>query len=149
MKQSILSPNTRLFLINPRDALNSALSLDRARQHKISVHGHHRFFCFLQICRRGVSDRQFPGAEADGGGGGEAVIVTGDFPIVSSNVRSAGASVAGSISGAPDDHHNSTSDWKTERYKEIIESGTSVYICFDVREEVIIVTQHSENGKHS
>ncbi|GMP36066.1 hypothetical protein CsSME_00008298 [Camellia sinensis var. sinensis] len=33
--------------------------------------------------------------------------------IVSSNVRSAGASVAGSISGsisgAPDDHHNSTS----------------------------------------
>ncbi|GMP35961.1 hypothetical protein CsSME_00008219 [Camellia sinensis var. sinensis] len=46
--------------------------------------------------------------------------------IVSSNVRSAGASVAGSISGAPDDHHNSISDWKTERYKEIIKSGSLV-----------------------
>ncbi|KAI8017288.1 hypothetical protein LOK49_LG04G00600 [Camellia lanceoleosa] len=44
--------------------------------------------------------------------------------VVSSNVRSTGASVAGSISGAPDDLHNSTPDWKTKRYKEIIKSGT-------------------------
>ncbi|GMP36048.1 hypothetical protein CsSME_00008287 [Camellia sinensis var. sinensis] len=86
------------------------LSLDRPRQQQIYRHCHHRFFFFLQVCRRGVSDRQFPAAaESEGAGGGEAVIITGNFPIVSSNVRSAGASDAGSISGAPDDLHNSTS----------------------------------------
>ncbi|KAL7224396.1 hypothetical protein ACSBR1_025785 [Camellia fascicularis] len=121
---------------------NYALSLDRPRQHQIYLHCHHRFFFFLQVCCGGVSDRQFPARAAaeeeegggGGGGGGEAVIITGNFPIVPSNVRSAGASVAGSISGAPDDLHNSTSDWKTERCKEIIKSGTlTSAACWVVR----------------
>ncbi|KAF5956734.1 hypothetical protein HYC85_003959 [Camellia sinensis] len=125
----IESKHTRLFLINPRDSLNSALSRSTTTTQNLPPLPPPLLFSsksaaaeYLIVSFRRRRRTEEAAAEQ------LSLPVASRSPIGEKNWGEKGEEIM---------------DWKTERYKEIIKSGSA---C---REEVIIVAQHSENGKHN